>query len=79
MRLLVNHQLIPIAMQPKRFSLEQICCKRSQGIAVTSLYFLPFSTSKNKRPKTNLEKCYQCSVSIEISVELKVCFSLVTY
>ena len=38
MRLLVNHQLILIAMQPKSISLEQICYKRSQGIAVTSLH-----------------------------------------
>ena len=48
MRLLVNHQLIPIAIQPKSISLEQICYKRSQGIAVTSLHCLLFSTSKNK-------------------------------
>ena len=26
----------------------------------------------------NLEKCYQCSVNIEISLDLKVYFSLVT-
>ena len=48
MRLLVNHQLIPIAIQPKSISLEQICYKKSHGIAVTSLYCLLFSTSKNK-------------------------------
>ena len=48
MRLLVNHQIIPIAMQPISISLEQICYKRSQGIAVTSLHCLLFSTSKNK-------------------------------
>ena len=48
MRLLVNHQLIPITIQPKSISLEQICYKRSQGIAVTSLHCLLFSTSKNK-------------------------------
>ena len=48
MRLLVNHQLIPIAIQPKSISPEQICYKRSQGIAVTSLHCLLFSTSKNK-------------------------------
>ena len=35
-RLLVNHQLIPIAIRPKNISLEQICYKRSQGIALTS-------------------------------------------
>ena len=32
MRLLVNHQLIPIAIQSKSISLEQICYKRSQCI-----------------------------------------------
>ena len=48
MRLLDNHQLILITIQPKGISLEQICCKRSQGIAVTSLHCLPFSKSKNK-------------------------------
>ena len=47
-RLLVNHQLIPIAIQPQGNSREQICYKRSQGIAVTSLHCLLFSTSKNK-------------------------------
>ena len=48
MRLLVNHQLIPIAMQPKSIFPEQIYYKRPQGIAVTSLHCLLFSTSKNK-------------------------------
>ena len=51
MRLLVNHQLIPIAIQPKRISLEQICYKRSQGITVTLLHYLLFSPSKNKDQK----------------------------
>ena len=31
---------------------------------------------KNQKSKTDLEKCCQYSVSIEISVDLKVCFSL---
>ena len=48
MRLLVNHQLIAIAVQPKSISLEQICYKRSHGISVTSLRCLLFSRSKNK-------------------------------
>ena len=48
MRLLVNHQLIPIVMQPKSIFLEQTCYKRSQGIVVTSLHCLLFSTSKSK-------------------------------
>ena len=42
------YQLIQIEIQPKNISLEQICYKRSQGIAVTSLHCLLFSTSKNK-------------------------------
>ena len=48
MQLLVNQQLILIAIQRKSISLEQICYKRSQGIVVTSLHCLLFSTSKNK-------------------------------
>ena len=48
MRLLVNHQLIPIAIQPKGIFYEQICYKRPQGVAVTSLHCLLFSTSKQK-------------------------------
>ena len=48
MRLLVNHQLFPIAIQAKSISFEQICNKRSQGIASTSLHCLLSSTSKNK-------------------------------
>ena len=51
MQLLVNHQLIPIAKQPKSIFPEPICYKRSQGIAVTSLHRLRFSTSKNKDRK----------------------------
>ena len=71
MRLLVNHQLIPIAIQFKSISLEQICYKRSRGIAVTT-QLSSFYNVKKQRPKTNLEKCFQCSVSTEISLDLKV-------
>ena len=68
MRLLVNHQPILIAIQSKssRF------CRNFTALS-------SFSDVKKQRPKTNLEKCYQCSVNIEISLDLKVCFSLVTY
>ena len=45
MRLLVNHQPIPIAMQSKSISLEQICYKRSKGI-VTSLHIFFFRRQK---------------------------------
>ena len=48
MGLLVNHQLVPIAIQPKSISLEQICYKISQGIAVTSLHSLLFRRQKTK-------------------------------
>ena len=64
MPLLVNHLFIPIVMLSKSISLEQICYKKSQGIVVNPLHCLLFSTSK-KRPKTNLEKCYQCSVTLK--------------
>ena len=37
-----------------------------------------FFDVKKQRPTMNLEKCYQCSVNIEISLDLKVYFSLVT-
>ena len=60
-------------------SLEQICYTRSQGIAVISLQCLLFLDIKKQRLKTNLKKGYQCSVSTEISLNLKVCFSLVAY
>ena len=46
MRLLVNHQPIPIAMQSKSISLEQICYKRSKGIVVTSLHIFFFRRQK---------------------------------
>ena len=42
----VDHQLIPITIQPKNISLEQICYNRSQGIAVTSLDLSLFFPSK---------------------------------
>ena len=47
---------------------EQSCYERSHYIVFS---FLP----KKNRPKTNIEKCYQCSVSIEISLDLKVFLS----
>ena len=79
MRLLVNHQPFPFPMRLKSASFEQSYYERSQAIALTSQYFLLLSTSKNKKPKTDLEKYYQCSIRFEISLDLKVCFSLVTY
>ena len=38
-----------------------------------------FFEVKKQRPTMNLEKCYQCGVNIDISLDLKICFSLVTY
>ena len=66
MRLLVNNQLIPIAIQLKDISLQQISYKRSRGIEVTSLYCLFCSNVKKQTPKTNLEKCYQCNIEITL-------------
>ena len=37
-----------------------------------------FFDIKIQRPKTDLEKCYQCSVSFEISLDFKLYFSLLT-
>ena len=37
-----------------------------------------FFDVKKQGPKTNLEKCYQYSADIDISLDLKVYFSLVT-
>ena len=37
-----------------------------------------FFDAKKQRPKTDLDKSYQCTVSIKISLVLKVCFSIVT-
>ena len=72
MRLLVNNQLIPISIQSKSISLEQICYCRNFTVLCS------FLDVKKERPKTNFEKCYQCNINIEISVDLKVYFSLVT-
>ena len=38
-----------------------------------------FFDIKKRRPKTDHEKYHQCSVTIEISLDVKVCFSLVTW
>ena len=56
MRLLVNQQLIPIAIQPKSISLEQICYLKVL-LQLPCIVFL-FDVKK-QRPKTSLEKCYQ--------------------
>ena len=76
MRLLVNHQLMPFPVRPRSTSFQQSSSRRSQAIVVTVFFF---SDVKKQRHKTGLEKYYQHSVSIENSVDLKVCFSLLTY
>ena len=69
MRLLVNRQLI---------------LTYSNLILKISMYWRNFTVLsslfevKKQRPKTNFNKSYQCSVNIEISLDLKVYFSLVT-
>ena len=67
MTLLVNHHLIPITIQPQSISNEQICYKRSQCIGLTALF--SFFDVRKQGPKANFEKCYQCSASIENSME----------
>ena len=69
MRLLVNRQLI---------------LTYSNLILKISMYWRNFTVLsslfevKKQRPKMNFKKSYQCSVNIEISLDLKVYFSLVT-
>ena len=68
MQLLVNHQLNPITIQPKSLKVQTLryCCNFT---ALSS-----FLVDRKQKPKTNLKNCYQCNVSIEISLDLKVCF-----
>ena len=81
MRLPVNHQLIPIPIQSKIIYLKQIynyniykISKYCRNFTVLS----PLFDVKKQRPKTNFQRCYQCSVNSENSLDLKVCFPLVT-
>ena len=71
MRWLVNHQLTPIQIQPKSKSL--LSKSVTKDLNVLPLYCLPFSTSKNKDLQQISKSAY-----IEISLDLKVYFSLVT-
>ena len=66
MRLLVNLQLIPIVILPIDISLEQICYKRSQGIAATSLLYLLFSKSKNK----DLKRISKSATNVVLALKL---------
>ena len=76
MRLLVNHQPFPFPMRLKSASFEQSYYERSHS---NFTVFSSFFDVKKQKPKTDLEKYYQCSIRFEISLDLKVCFSLVTY
>ena len=71
--------MIPFPIRSKSFFLEQSCYERSQTIVAASLYCLLFLASKKQWPKTDFEKYYQCSVSTDISLDVKICFSLLTY
>ena len=73
MGLLVNDQCIPVAGQPKN-----ICYKRSQGVAVISLHYLVFLTSKNKDLKQILKSATN-AVSVLKFPWTSNCFSLVMY
>ena len=75
MLLLVNHQPIPLSIEPKSISPEQSCYNEiAQAIAETSTYCLTFSTSKNK----DLKRISKSANNIVLPLKfLKVCFSLV--
>ena len=66
MRLLVNHQLMPIAILPKNIPFEQICYKGCQGFPVTSLHCLLFLKSKNK----DLKRISKSAANVGLSVSL---------
>ena len=76
-QLLVNHQLIPISIQAKSILLEKILLEQISMYCPNFTVLSSFFDVKNQRPTMNLEKSSQCSVDIEISLDLKVYFSLV--
>ena len=65
--------LYDIGLRHERVKLPQV------EFIVNFTAFSSFLDVKKQRPKINLEKSYQCSVRIDISLDLKVYFSLVTY
>ena len=75
MQLLVNINLFQ-----SRYSLKASLLSKS---VTKDLNVLPYFTvlssffDEKQKPTMNFEKCYQCSVNIEISLDLKVSFSLV--
>ena len=75
MRLLVNYQLILIAVQPKSISLEQICYKRCQGNAATSLNCLLFSMSKNNDLKRILKSASNVVFALNFLWTSKIVFT----
>ena len=78
MQLLVKHQVILIAIQPKSISLKQIYYKRSQGVAVISLHSLLFSMSKNKDLKPISKSATNVVLQLKFLWTSNVCFTLVT-
>ena len=76
-QLLVNHQLIPISIRSKSILLEQILLEQISTYYPNFTVLSSFFDVKKQRPTMNLEKSSQCSVDIEISLDLKVYFSLV--
>ena len=77
MRLLVNHQFIPMAIQPKNISFEQICYTRFQCITTTSLHCLLFWTSKNKDLKPISKSATNVVLQLKFLGTSNVCFTLV--
>ena len=79
MRLLVHHQL---NSNPDTVSKHLSWTNLLRKISTYCRNFTVFSSFfdvKKQRPTMNFEKCYQCSVSIEIFLVLNVYFSLVTF
>ena len=76
-QLLVNHQLIPISIQSKSILLEQILLEQISMYCPNFTVLSSFFDVKKQRPTMNLEKSSQFCVNIEISLDLKVYFSLV--
>ena len=68
-----------ILFTPQNIPFEQSCYERFQAIDVTSTVLSSFFNVKTQRPKTDRKKCYKCNASIEFFLDVKVCFSPVTW
>ena len=67
-----------IANNEQKIFLRKKAATKSLKLLSYLHYIVLFSTPKSKDLKTDLGECYQSSVSIEISLDLKVYSSLVT-